>query len=180
MVEEGGAGGGALLPIERVVPDLVAPLAAGQPVLLLLLDGMASDVFRELLADLSQRGWIEVAPSATRVAPRVLAAFPTVTEVSRASLFAGRLCRGNASLEETEFTSHEALRQASKAKKGPRLFHKEDLEANSGVGLAAQVRASIADPEQRVVGVVVNAVDDWLLKGDQLRPELIQIGRAHV
>jgi hypothetical protein len=49
------------------------------------------------------------------------------------------------------------------------LFHKGDLVAASGVALPDEVRRLVADPDQRVVGVVVNAVDDHLARGQQLR-----------
>jgi hypothetical protein len=48
------------------------------------------------------------------------------------------------------------------------VFHKDEI-SRGGAGLLPEVTAVLADPERQVVGVVVNAVDDWLLKGDQLR-----------
>jgi hypothetical protein len=48
------------------------------------------------------------------------------------------------------------------------LFHKVALQEAADAGLAANVREAIASPQKRVVGVVVNAVDDHLLKGEQL------------
>lgn len=48
----------------------------------------------------------------------------------------------------------------------PRLFHKGDLA--DATNLAPEVRAAIADPHQRVIGVVYNAVDDHLSGPDQL------------
>jgi hypothetical protein len=48
------------------------------------------------------------------------------------------------------------------------LFHKIALQEAADASLAANVREAIASPQKRVVGVVVNAVDDHLLKGGQL------------
>lgn len=161
---------GALLPIERVLDETIVPIAATEtPVLLLVLDGMAASVFRELVEDLRRAGWADLlADDRARRGP-VIAALPTVTEVSRASLLCGNLVRGPAAAEQDGFSSHIALRAVSTPKRPPVLFHKEGL-GDGGVGLAAAVRDAISDPSQRVVGVVLNTVDDWLLKGDQYRP----------
>ncbi|MFW5723195.1 MAG: PAS domain-containing protein [Halochromatium sp.] len=48
------------------------------------------------------------------------------------------------------------------------MFHKKDLRTQDGE-IAPGPRDAIADPATRVVGVVVNAADDHLAKGDQLR-----------
>ncbi|NJO35617.1 MAG: PglZ domain-containing protein [Rhodospirillales bacterium] len=95
-----------------------------------------------------------------------MAALPTVTEVSRASLFSGRLTRGTATSEKRGFAGHPALVQASRAGRPPRLFHKAELE--DGGALGGKVRDAIADQAQRVVGVVHNAVDAQLAGSDQL------------
>ena len=48
----------------------------------------------------------------------------------------------------------------------PRLFHKADL--GPGPELPAAVSDALADPQQRVVGVVHNAVDVQLAGSDQM------------
>src|SRR5690606_16939886 len=98
--------------------------------------------------------------------PVVIAALPTVTEVSRASLLGGRLTRGTATSEKADFAVHPALVQASRAGRPPRLFHKAELA--EGSALAGEVRDAIADQAQRVVGVVHNAIDAQLAGSDQL------------
>ena len=45
---------------------------------------------------------------------------------------------------------------------------KGDLQEEGHGGIAAEVRAAIADKKCRVVGVVVNAIDDHLDSGDQV------------
>ena len=44
-----------------------------------------------------------------------------------------------------------------------------DLREVGAAGLAPGVAGSIADPDQRIVGVVINTVDDHLAKGDEVR-----------
>ena len=48
------------------------------------------------------------------------------------------------------------------------LFHKDALQETGEASLADSVIREIESPRRRVVGVVINAVDDHLLKGDQL------------
>ena len=59
----------------------------------------------------------------------------------------------------------------SKPQKPPVLFHKGELTDSGGTELSRRVRDAIASPDQRVVGVVVNAVDDHLSGPDQVRPQ---------
>ena len=154
------------LPLERVLECLVGPLAQEVPTLLVVMDGMSQAVFRELEADLYTKGWIRLRSElATQQGP-ALAVFPTVTEVCRATLLCGRLASGTQQVEQAEFPKHPALLKASEAKKPPQLFHKAQLTSSSG--LSDALHAALEDEDQRVVGVVINAVDDHLMKGDQL------------
>lgn len=159
-----------VLPIESVLEQLVAPLAAARPVLLLVLDGMSQAVHQELARDLVEEGWCEIAPRTSPARVRALAALPTVTEVSRTSLLCGTLRRGTGVDEKAGFETHAALRSACRAGQPPVLFHKADLVAPGGVGLSEPVREAVANTSRRVVGVVLNAVDDFLAKGDHIHP----------
>lgn len=156
----------SLLPIERVLEEVVAPVARRAPALLLVLDGLSYPESTRLFTDLRNAGWTEQGP-AGRELPIVVAALPTVTVVSRASLLTGRLVEGGQDVERTGFEGHAALRDASGGST-PRLFHKKDLKIDQG-RIAPEVRDAILDPSNRVVGVVVNAVDDHLDRGAQLR-----------
>lgn len=147
---------------------MVAPLAARRPVLLLVVDGMSLPVAQALLASIAARGWTAVASPDGRETTPVVAALPSVTEVCRTSLFCGRLRLGAAADERQGFAAHPDLVAHSKPRWPPRLFHKGDLGA--GAMLAPDVADAIARPDQRVVGAVVNAVDDHLLKDDMVRP----------
>jgi hypothetical protein len=155
------------VPVERILDEVVAPLAAHVPVLLVLLDGMSAAVARELLADMTRLDWVSLGPEGRPVRPG-LAAIPSVTEASRASLFCGRPCTGHADDEAAGFAAHPGLRPHCRSGHPPVLFHKIDLQEAADSSLAANVRETIASPQKRVVGVVVNAVDDHLLKGEQL------------
>jgi hypothetical protein len=97
-----------------------------------------------------------------------VATLPTVTSASRTSLLAGRLGVGAQAEERAGFARHPELRQVSSAGRPPVLFHKAGLVAANGAALPDPIRAAVADPDQRVVGVVVNSVDDHLARGDQI------------
>jgi hypothetical protein len=161
-------GHGTIIPVEHIVEQVVAKAAEHAPVLVLLLDGMSCAVFRELAGDVKEHDWIEVGFSGKQQRPVGLAALPSVTAVCRTSLFTGSLRRGQASNEVKGFASHPALQQLSSPGLAPRLFHKASLEGAEDSSLAGEVRKAIAEKKQRVVGIVVNAVDDYLDKGDQI------------
>ncbi|SBW22824.1 bacteriophage resistance gene PglZ [Candidatus Protofrankia californiensis] len=140
-----------LLPVEDVLGEVVLPLSGELRVLLLVLDGLSTGVARELLADLSSRGWVEHTLAPARP---VLAALPSVTRVSRTSLLCGRLTDGTRTHERAAFDE-----------RGWPLFHKSDLTtAGAGDALAPKVADAIRSGTA-VVGVVVNTVDDALDKG---------------
>jgi hypothetical protein len=156
----------ALLPVEQVLAEVVAPVARRAPVLLLVLDGLSYPESTRLFSDLRRAGWTEQGPDGQPL-PRVVAALPTITMVSRTSLLTGRLTDGGQDVERSGFENHKELRDAAGGTT-PRLYHKKDLKAKHG-HIADEVRNAILDPSVRVVGVVVNAVDDHLDKGAQLR-----------
>lgn len=157
---------GRLVPVESILEHVLAPIAAASPALLLVMDGLSISIFRELFARSPSHGWAEMVPSDLGRPLVGVAALPTVTEVSRASLLCGRLTMGAAAQERSGFASHPALLAHSRAGTPPRLFHKGNLA--DATNLAPEVRAAIADPHQRVIGVVYNAVDDHLSGPDQL------------
>ena len=100
----------SLLGVEAVLDRCIAPLARVQPVLVLVVDAMSMAVFRELEHDLVWRGWVELVAEDTRERPLVVAALPTVTEVSRTSLLCGTITSGHASKEKDSFSRHDGLR----------------------------------------------------------------------
>lgn len=160
-----GAQGEVPLPIERVLTTVVAPLASDAPVLLLVLDGLSFAVWRGL-AETIGFGWSELVQTSRRGTLVAVAALPSVTAVSRASLLCGMLTTGNQAAERAGFASNASLVGVSQAGRPPRLFHKADIGA--GPELGDDLRMAVADPQQRVVGVVHNAVDAQLSGSDQL------------
>ncbi|MCK7500327.1 MAG: hypothetical protein MZW92_66075 [Comamonadaceae bacterium] len=57
--------GERVVPVERALESVVAPLAASHPVLVLVIDGMSLAVFRELFERPEDQGWIELVPDAS-------------------------------------------------------------------------------------------------------------------
>ena len=166
---ESGSHDRSLLGVEAVLDRWVAPLAREHPVLVVVIDAMSLPVFRELEQDLVRRGWVELAPDETQEQAVVIAALPTVTEASRTSLLCGALRIGNAAAEKEGFAGHAGLRAASTPAAPPVLFHKGDLREAGAAGIAPNVIEAISESGRRVVGIVINAVDDHLAKGDQVR-----------
>jgi hypothetical protein len=159
----------SICPVERVLDDVVSPLAMHAPVLLIVIDGMSMAVCRELLPDIIGHEWVPLSRAGnTGQFATGLAAIPSVTEVSRTSLFCGALKQGSSSDEKAGFEAHLALKAASRGGLSPILFHKPSLRGNDDAILAGEVRSEIAASNRRIVGVVVNAVDDLLLKGEQV------------
>lgn len=155
-----------IIPIEQVLRDVVAPAAILQPTLLIVLDGMSFAVFRELSVDLTKHGWVMADPDGKPKIRLAAAALPTITEHSRSALLCGRL---DADVSELAgFAANVDLAEASSRLHPPRLFLKGDLTDPAEGGLSKEVRDEIGSPRRRVVGAVVNVVDDLLLKGDQI------------
>lgn len=163
---DGGAKGSDPLPLERLLDVVVVPLAREAPVLLLVFDGLSFSVWRNLAETLPRLGWTEFWPRGRNAPLTAAAVLPTVTEVSRASLFRGTLTRGDQSTERAGFATHIGLVGASGATLPPRLFHKADL--GPGPELLPDLRDAVANRQQRVVGVVHNAVDAQLSGSDQI------------
>lgn len=155
-----------LIPVESAIRDVVAPVVSSHPVLLLVMDGLSLSIFRELFSDVVPLGWSEWVRADLGQPLVGVAAFPTVTEVSRASLLSGELTTGGSAQEKAAFAADSDLLAHSNASAPPRLFHKGELAEDGN--LSAQVRSAIADSRQKIVGVVYNAVDDHLGGPDQL------------
>ncbi|ALO95591.1 hypothetical protein SHL15_4500 [Streptomyces hygroscopicus subsp. limoneus] len=154
---------GALL-IEDVLAEAAAPLAreGGRP-LILVLDGMSADVAVELAAGLDRRAWTEIVPTATagRRAGRLaaVAMLPTLTKISRTSLLSGTPVEGGQEVERAGFTAFWKKRRREAV-----LFHKGGYEGTAGHRLAPELLGALAD-EKKIVGVVVNTIDDALADG---------------
>lgn len=163
-----GSESNEIVPVERALDEIVSPLAAEGLVLVIVIDGMSVAVCRELLADITRHEWIAISEPGRHFNRPGLATIPSVTEFSRTSLVCGRLGQGTQDNEKIGFAEHPALVARSRSGSPPVLFHKALLQETKDAGLAADVRKEIASTHRRVVGVVVNAVDDHLLKGEQI------------
>ncbi len=158
-----------LVPVERFLEAIVVPLAAHSPVLLIVLDGMSVAVCRELLPDLLGQDWIPLNREGKEsLLSGGLATIPSVTEVSRTSLLCGQLRQGASADEQAGFEAHPGLRARCKSGFPPIVFHKSALRGEGDAVLAGAVREEIASADRRIVGVVINAIDDQLLKGEQI------------
>lgn len=151
---------GSLIPVEEALTWLRHVSDAGRPTMLLVLDGMSAAVAAELGESVTALGWVEHGHERVGHRGGLLAAFPTVTRVSRASLLSGRLVEGDQTQEKRGFV--ETLGSAV-------LFHERELEAARGSDVAREVRDAIQDSSIEVVGAVLNAVDDSLSGGDPAR-----------
>ncbi len=157
-----------ILPVEEVLTSIVGPLSESSPVLLIVMDGMSVAVFNQLIDEVVGRHWAFIRQANRTMTHAAIATIPSVTEYSRTSLLCGRLVAGTSALEKTEFPKHPALAATAKAGKPPLLFHKSALNDQEDGGLSPEIRAKVASADHRVVGVVINAIDDYLLKGEQI------------
>lgn len=163
-----GGKAGDLLTVETVLPRVVAPVVQeeNRPVLVVVVDGMTAAIAADLADQLTRQGWLEYDPLAARPGRKtdarrrgIVAALPTVTAVSRASLLAGALRQGGQSEERGAF-ERNPLWQGRPAK----LFHKGTVSGEAGGVLNDKLIRALSDP-RTVVGVVVNTVDDALRSG---------------
>jgi hypothetical protein len=179
-----------VLPIEDVVERMGLDLLARNPelrLLVLCMDGMSAANLAELWASFEEAG----APGAASVpikgtslvpvergqrgqrAPRrpVIAHVPTITKLSRGALFAGRALVPGESLDTQRdgerLAKHPGVKRLGEA---PVVLLRGDILKEGG-GLRDDAK-TIVKSEQRVVAVVVNAIDDQLKGSAQLRVEL--------
>jgi hypothetical protein len=152
-----------LLGVEDVVERVVAPLAATHPVLFVVLDGLSWPTFCDVVEELEAAGWSQWHRTDDFTSLGVaVAALPTVTEVSRTSLFAGELRTGDASSESRAFAGHRALTAAGPRDALPVVFHKSDQRAGGLDTFPMDIVDAVADVRRSVVGVVVNNIDERL------------------
>ncbi len=155
-----------LIKIEELLARQAAPIAQKHRLLVIVMDGMNQAVFTEIKEDMARRyGWVELDLADGAPPAPVIAALPTTTEVSRSALLCGK--RTPNANEESGFASHPELRAASGGL-APILLRKGALRGSGGTFLSKEARKEIHLAKRRVVGVVVNSVDDYLDRGDQV------------
>ena len=148
---------GPALGVEQILRLVVDPWKPYGGVLLVVLDGMSAAIATDLSAEVGRSGLVEWAPASSKRRLVATAALPSMTEISRTSLFCGEIRSGNAAVEKNGL---------AKAFPGAQLFHKGELRAAGGAQLSEPVASAIADPGVPVVGVVINAIDDATHKND--------------
>ncbi|WP_405612674.1 BREX-2 system phosphatase PglZ [Streptomyces sp. NBC_00076] len=161
-------GPGKMLAVETFLPEVVAPVvkAGERRVLLLVLDGMSAAIAAELGEQLRDH-WVEYDPvSGAADSPRrraMAAALPTITAVSRTSLFAARLMKGTQADEKRLVPAHRFWGGEDVA-----VFHKDDLRAeSSGEPFGAELHDALVG-DRTHVAVVLNTVDDRLASEQKL------------
>ncbi|MGW2655801.1 BREX-2 system phosphatase PglZ [Streptomyces sp. NPDC001478] len=175
-----GTDPGSMLTVESFLPAVVAPVvkAGRRRVLLLVLDGMSASIAAELAEELREH-WVEYDPvPKAKGAPRrrgMAAALPTVTSVSRTSLFAARLMAGTQADERRLFPGHRFWGGETMA-----VFHKDDLRGESSGDVVGPELHDALVGDRTHVAVVLNTIDDRLAKEQKLGDgtwRLSEIGR---
>ncbi|MCX2185188.1 BREX-2 system phosphatase PglZ [Streptomyces sp. SKN60] len=163
----GVTGPGTGLVVENFLERVVKPVVQGpgdRRVLLLVLDGMSAAIATELGEEL-RASWAEFDP-VENGSPRrraMAAALPTLTAVSRTSLFAGRLMQGSQKDEAQLFPRLPLWGGAPAA-----VFHKDDLRAESAGETFGPALTEALEDGRTHVAVVLNAIDDKLAKEQKL------------
>ncbi|WP_367323611.1 BREX-2 system phosphatase PglZ [Streptomyces sp. HUAS ZL42] len=164
---ETGTQPGGMLTVETFLDRVVGPVVrreAERRVLLLVLDGMSAAIANELGEEL-RRSWAEFDPLSEGEPHRraMAAALPTVTAVSRTSLFSGTLMKGTQADEKRLFPALKLWGGAPAA-----VFHKDDLRTETaGDTFGPALTEALADGRTHVA-VVLNAIDDRLAKEQKL------------
>jgi hypothetical protein len=158
--------------LERLASRFLDEEGKDRRLLVLLLDGMAWAQAVELLDSLSERAWGPLAWQTSKKActgdgmyPVMVAFIPSMTEFSRAAFFAGKPVPAGAT-EETRkdrdrFRENRAIARFFSGADAPTLLLGSDSQTAGGAASEAALRL-VADRDQRVVALVLNAIDDSL------------------
>ncbi|WP_067565332.1 BREX-2 system phosphatase PglZ [Nocardia acidivorans] len=161
---ESGTDPGSMLTVETFLHRVVRPLATTHRVMLIVVDGMSAAIATELAGEL--RGYFaeyDPLPDDSTLRRRAMAAaLPSLTAVSRTSLFAGTLMKGDQKVEQRLFPEHKFWG----AKKAA-VFHKADLRSEPGERFGKDLQAALDNAEYHVA-VVLNTIDDRLAKEHRL------------
>lgn len=161
---------GDMLTLDEVAARYVAKFLdddADRTIFVLLLDGLSLGVASELFESLGSLGWgpascdLATVPGLDVPLQRpVLSALPSITSVSRSAFFAGEVPapgtpEPGSGQDPSRFAACSAITRFK-----PELFLKNVI--GTGTEVSSEVAGKIRDPRRRLVGAVVNAVDDWL------------------
>lgn len=170
-----------VVPIDQAVQRIASSFLEGDAqrrLLVVLMDGMAWSQAIELLTSMGNRAsvWGPLAwhgMAKHRVGegahPAVLTNFPTVTEVSRSAFFGGKPIPPGAATNASQDTEKwKANRDVQKHVSGnavPQLRLRGDGQTKDG-SASPDALELVLDPSQRIVAVVINAID-MSLKADR-------------
>lgn len=165
-----GSKDAGVLGVEEVLGRVVSKVVdAGNRVLLVVLDGMSWAICHELLEDIRQDHWFEATlDESNGPPPPVIATIPSVTHFSRASLISGMLAKGDQNVERKNFESNKDLLEVCDKKHPPILFHKQQLTEGNRGAISAELSAKLTASHHKVIGVVINAIDDRLSNAQQV------------
>ncbi|MFK0648619.1 BREX-2 system phosphatase PglZ [Dermacoccus sp. BD5] len=152
---------GSVFFLEHVLPDIVIPLARETRALMLVLDGMSAAAANEIITDVTNDGWVELAIDGGPARAAAVAVLPTLTEVSRCSLLSGRLEAGDQTRERKNFAAlltHKGITGA--------LFHKKDVDTLAFGARVAEPVATAIDGDDHLIAIVLNTIDDALDRSD--------------
>lgn len=171
-----------VLPIDKALDRIAVPFLDESParkLLIVLMDGMAWAQAVELLDSLQSRPCAPLAWHASKKGrigdghyPVVLAALPSVTELSRSAFFAGKNVP-NGKSEDTQkdrdrFRDHKQISKYFTGSAVPTLLLRAENQTKGGAATEEALRL-VADTDRRVVAVVVNAIDDSLKSNPSVR-----------
>lgn len=159
----------AAIPMEKFGDTIVHPLLAQMEqneklqkhnLLIIVADGMSWSAFHELAPSLTRHGWVPwYVRDAQHSVLSLQAPIPTETRFARHALLTGTLePNGDQGRERNGF---------SEQFDGGRLFHYKDTKGDRITMIEEAIRS-----KARVVGVVVNAIDDTLSGSSQFSPTL--------
>jgi hypothetical protein len=170
-----------VVPIDQAVQRIAAGFLeedAGRRLLVVVMDGMAWAQAVELLESMGDCAsvWGPLAwhgMARHRIGdgpyPAVLASFPTVTEVSRSAFFAGKAispgAATNAAGDPDRWKANRDIAKYVTGNAGPQLRLRGDGQTRDGAA-SPDALELVLDPQQRVVAVVINAID-MSLKADR-------------
>ncbi|MGW2641546.1 BREX-2 system phosphatase PglZ [Streptomyces sp. NPDC001348] len=164
---ESGTQPGGMLTVETFLDRVVGPVVRREEerrVLLLVIDGMSAAIANELGEEL-RRSWAEFdpLPEGAPLRRAMAAALPTVTAVSRTSLFAGTLMKGTQADEKRLFPTLKLWGGTPAA-----VFHKDDLRTETAGDTFGPALTEALNDGRTHVAVVLNAIDDRLAKEQKL------------
>jgi hypothetical protein len=170
-----------VVPIDQALERIAIRFLDEDPerkLLVILMDGMAWAQATELLESMGDRAsvwgplaWHAMASHRIGDAPfpPVLTNFPTLTEVSRSGFFGSKAIPAgaptDASKDAARWKDNRLVKKHVDASVVPQLRLRGDGQAKDGSALPEALEM-VRDPAQRIVGVVLNAID-MSLKADR-------------